>query len=277
MITRPRGYTDILTQHLWSYRAAAFSNQDELFDERRSRLPNLPVFTEEAYHRNVIVPDDPALAAEVLKLVPREKRNKWFRSMKSSQALALSVFGNLKVLNRTRCLSVVAADDDSVPAFGRGPIEPSNLELEHDVSSMNEVQSNECRFARLGSNGHSIGRTSGLRSASSYPTDPTRTMSSFFTMPQNIRRSSKKARPPNICFSVMLVRTPRMWRILWASASSYATAARLPLARLDVALQARKESLDPRVPLPSHHKQVEQDSERSPFQTVVHSLTDDGP
>jgi hypothetical protein len=80
------------------------------------------------------------LAAEVLKLVPREKRHKWFRSMKSSQALALSVFGNLKVLNRTRFLSEVRADDGSVPAFGHGQIEASDLELEHDVNSLNEVR-----------------------------------------------------------------------------------------------------------------------------------------
>lgn len=103
-------------------------------------VPNPPVFTREASHRNVIVPEDPMLAAEVLKLVPREKRHKWFRSMKSSQALALSVFGNLKVLNRTRCLSEVSADDGSVPAFGHGQIEASNLELEHDVNSLNEVR-----------------------------------------------------------------------------------------------------------------------------------------
>ena len=98
-----------------------------MFDEQFSRLPNPPVFKKEAAHQNVIVPDDPELAATILRLVHPEKRHKWFRSMKSSQALALSVFGNLKVLNRTSCLSEVTADDSAIPAFGPGPIEPSNL------------------------------------------------------------------------------------------------------------------------------------------------------
>src|SRR5688572_12247029 len=104
-MARFRSYSDILTQHLWSYRSAAFRNQDAVFDEQFSRLPNPPVFKKEAAHQNVIVPTDPELPATILRLVPPEKRHKWFRSMKSSQALALSVFGNLKVLNRTSCLS----------------------------------------------------------------------------------------------------------------------------------------------------------------------------
>jgi hypothetical protein len=140
MTAQRRAYSDDLTQRLWSYRAAAFSNQDALFDEQRSRWPNPPVFTNVASHRNVIVPDDSELGANVWRLVPPGKRHKWFRSMKSSQALALSVFGNLKVLNRTRCLSDVSADDGGLPAFGRAPIEPSDLELEYDVSSLNEVR-----------------------------------------------------------------------------------------------------------------------------------------
>ena len=136
----PVTYSEILTQRLWSYRVATFPNQEVLFDTRLSRLPNPPVFTREASHRNVIVPDEPQLATAVLNLVPRTKRHKWFRSMKSSQALAQSVFGNLKVLHRTSCLSEVTADDDPIPAFGPGPIGPSDIELEHDVSSLNEVR-----------------------------------------------------------------------------------------------------------------------------------------
>lgn len=141
MTARQGAYSELLTEQLWSYRDAEFGTEGALFDTRLSRPPNPPVFTREAAHRNVIVPDDPALAARVLELVPREKRHKWFRSMKSSQALALSVFGSLKVLNRAECLSTVAADDDAIPAFGPGPIRSADLELEHDVSSLNEVRS----------------------------------------------------------------------------------------------------------------------------------------
>ena len=133
-------YSDMLTHLLWWCRSAAFRNQDAVFDEQFSRLPNPPVFKREESNRNLIVPDDPELAATILRLVLPEKRHKWFRSMKRSQALVLSVFGNLKMLNRTSCLSEVTADDSVVPAFGRRPMEPSDLELEHDVSSLNKVR-----------------------------------------------------------------------------------------------------------------------------------------
>lgn len=145
-------YSDMLTHH-WSYRSAAFPSQDAVFDEQFSRLPNPPVFKKEESNRNVIVPDDPELAATILRLVPPEKRHKWFRSMKSSQALVLSVFGNLKMLNRTSCVSEVTADDSVVPAFGRRPMEPSDIELEHDVS-VERGQSNQRRCARVGFDGH---------------------------------------------------------------------------------------------------------------------------
>jgi hypothetical protein len=133
-------YSEMLTQHLWSYRAATFANEEAIFDTRLSRLPNPPVFIRAASDRNIIVPDDPHLAKAVLELVPREKRHKWFRSMKSSQALALSIFGNLRMANKTGCLSEVVADDDAMPAFGPGSIGSSDLELEHDVRSLNEVR-----------------------------------------------------------------------------------------------------------------------------------------
>ena len=61
------------------------------------------------------------------------RRHKWFRSMKSSQALAQSVFGNLKAHRRLDCLLDVRADDEDAPAFGAGPIDPDGVELEHSV------------------------------------------------------------------------------------------------------------------------------------------------
>jgi hypothetical protein len=140
VITNSRTYIQKLTEQLWSYRAAAFASDDALFDPQVSRLPNAPVFRTEASDRNVIVPADAELTTAILGFVPPKKRHRWFRSMKSSQALALSVFGNLKVSNRTRCLSEVRADDDDIPAFSHEPIEPSTLQLEHDVDSLNEVR-----------------------------------------------------------------------------------------------------------------------------------------
>jgi hypothetical protein len=60
--------------------------------------------------------------------------------MKSSQALALSVFGNLKILNQADCLAEVHDEDGFGPAFRHGVIEPDDLELEYDVTSLNEIR-----------------------------------------------------------------------------------------------------------------------------------------
>ena len=134
-------YTVSLTKQLWAYQAAKFSREEELFDRKYSHLPNAPVFTKRDAHRNVIVPDDRSLATAVLELVPQRKQHRWFRSMKSSQALALSVFGNLKILHRADCLAHVPDEDGFGLAFRDGTIQSADLELEHDVDSLNEIRS----------------------------------------------------------------------------------------------------------------------------------------
>jgi hypothetical protein len=133
-------YSAELTQQLWRHQQEKFAGRTALFDEKYSSLPNPPVFTREHADLNVLVPEDPTLAAEVLALVPLANRHKWFRSMKSSQALALSVFGNLKVLGRTECLSWVEADDGAGLAFGAHKIRADAVQLEHEVESLHEIR-----------------------------------------------------------------------------------------------------------------------------------------
>ncbi|HEY3382630.1 MAG TPA: hypothetical protein VGK32_12725 [Vicinamibacterales bacterium] len=53
--------------------------------------------------------------------------------MKSSQALALSIFGNLKILGHSDVLEAVASDGNGGPAFGPGPILANSIVLEHDA------------------------------------------------------------------------------------------------------------------------------------------------
>ena len=133
-------YAGALTAHLWAYQETVFADEEHLFDQKYSHLPNPPVFTRESADRNVIVPDGPAQAAALLKLLPPGKQHRWFRSMKSSQALALSVFGNLKILNRADCLATVQDEDGFGPAFRNGVIGPDDLQLEYDVTSLNEIR-----------------------------------------------------------------------------------------------------------------------------------------
>lgn len=132
----PAPHTDYvagLSEHLWAYRRGRFANRDDLFDPKYGALPNPPVFDKDHGDWNVIVSDDPKQASAVRALIDPSKRHRWFRSMKSSQALALSVFGNLKVFGHTDVLTTVKSDGNGGPAFGQGPIAPDDVILEHEA------------------------------------------------------------------------------------------------------------------------------------------------
>lgn len=130
---REASYPEYLAQRLWDYRQLRFGDRDDLFDPRYTASPNPPVFRSDSADRNVIVPQDPAKAAAVLALIPKDKRHRWFRSMKSSQALALSIFGNLKILGHADALETVKSDGGAGPAFGPGQLRADSLVLEHEA------------------------------------------------------------------------------------------------------------------------------------------------
>ena len=130
-------YTADLTAHLKKYHRATFPQGDELLDAKYSKKPrNPPVFTKDAAHQNLLLPpDNPALSARIRDLVPPNQRHKWYRSMKSSQALAQSVFGALVVYDHLDCLTQIAADDGGL-AFGSGPFDPADVKLEYSVGNL---------------------------------------------------------------------------------------------------------------------------------------------
>jgi hypothetical protein len=127
-------YVADLTDRLWEYRHARFAGKDGLFDPKYAAFPKPPVFGKDHTDWNVIATKgDPVKASAVRALIPTNKRHRWFRSMKSSQALALSVFGNLKVFGHTDVLTTVQSDGNGGPAFGQGPIVPDDVILEHEA------------------------------------------------------------------------------------------------------------------------------------------------
>jgi hypothetical protein len=91
-----------------------------------------PVFAVDAAVDNVLFADDDSSEVKeaVLRLVPT--RHRWFRSASSSQALALSVFGNLLVRDKLDRLSGLTADDGR-PLFGDLYDPQAHVQLEHDV------------------------------------------------------------------------------------------------------------------------------------------------
>jgi Restriction Endonuclease associating with ARP len=103
----------------WRYRIEHFAGADDLFDpgyQPGGTQP--PVFKPEHAHRNILVrPDATRDEIEtVLSATPDGKHHKWFRSMSSSQALAQSVFANLKRHDKLGLLAGLRGED-RLPIF----------------------------------------------------------------------------------------------------------------------------------------------------------------
>lgn len=98
-----------VTERFWSFKDNAFADRDSLFEESKRRGMRPPVFTMEAAAYNVLTHSDldEHDARAVRGVIPPWKRHRWFRSMKSSQALVQSVFGNLMVMDRIGVLQQV--------------------------------------------------------------------------------------------------------------------------------------------------------------------------
>jgi hypothetical protein len=129
------GYSDELLERLQQYRRSAFP--DSLFE---TKWPH--VFRKEHASLNVLTKpgSSDGEKEQVLKGISVPKRQKWFRSMKSSQALAQSVFANLRVYNKLFCLAGLRGDDGK-PLFVRGTPNDQQCELEFDIDYLGEPQS----------------------------------------------------------------------------------------------------------------------------------------
>ena len=94
-----------------------------------------PVLKREFEDKNVLVPPDEQRADAIRKVIP-ERRHKHFNSLKSSQALAQSIFGALLVFDRLDVLAGIAAECGR-PAFFADN-RAWDLEMEHKVDTLNE-------------------------------------------------------------------------------------------------------------------------------------------
>lgn len=130
-------YEARLVDHLWAYSDHAFGDQPEVFD-RPDRSGNRPsVFQLQHADLNLICPPD-ATAGTIRAIscaVPHSERHRWFRSMKSSQALAQSVFAGLDATGESEALGGLC-DDDGTPLFPASG--PGRMQLEKDVTYLGE-------------------------------------------------------------------------------------------------------------------------------------------
>jgi hypothetical protein len=126
-------YKGDLINRFWNYKASAFREREELFEPGHEP----PVFNSWEY--NVLSSRllGESYRAKLYDLMPKGKPHKWMRSMTSSQALALSVFGNLQTLNKTECLSELKGAD-GLPLFIRSKEHLSKIELEKEIDYLGE-------------------------------------------------------------------------------------------------------------------------------------------
>jgi hypothetical protein len=132
-------YLNDLVNRFWSYRSTRFSNEQTIFDQSDRRDMRPPVFSRDHALRNVLV--DPQLsqseAHQVCRMLSPKERHRWFGSMKSSQALVQSVFGNLCALKLCSALEMITTDEGSHPFHGISP-DGASLTLEMSVTTLGE-------------------------------------------------------------------------------------------------------------------------------------------
>ena len=125
-------FKEAMRDRLWDWADRHHSNQ--LDGGPRKGRP--PVLHADFASQAVLVPSDPTRARGIASALPKKTRHRWFRSLRSSQALTQSVFGALGAFGRLDLLEGVLAECGR-PAF-LTDTEGASLALEHQVSTLGE-------------------------------------------------------------------------------------------------------------------------------------------
>ena len=132
-------YREAMVARFWRYQEKEFCARPEIFELPDMGIGRPPVFLRHAVESNVLMA--PGKQGEdrsrLLREIPPRERHRWFRSMSSSQAIALSVFGNLKVYGLLGILNRLH-DEQGHPIFGDEAITPENFRMEYKVDSLVE-------------------------------------------------------------------------------------------------------------------------------------------
>ena len=133
-------YKKDLLNRFKAYRIRHFTHQDDLFIERYNH-----VFKSKYAKYNLSNSD-------LDELLPRGRRHRWFGSMGSSQALAVSVFGIIKKRDNLWLLTEVI-DDNGYPLLP-GFIPDGEPEFDYKVPTLNEPSQTQVDFFMPGRNGN---------------------------------------------------------------------------------------------------------------------------
>jgi hypothetical protein len=132
-------YRTTLIEQFWHYQGARFPETAKFFDCESVTPTRPPVFTAAHADLNVVVnrADDPLRARAVVAMIETRERHTHFGSMASSQALAQSVFGNLKVTGNLALLCRVK-DDEGRPLLDERVLSTEAFRLEQPVTVLGE-------------------------------------------------------------------------------------------------------------------------------------------
>ena len=132
-------YRKNMVRRFWEYQDEYFSDWTEYFERPLHPDGRPPVFHKKAADYNVVFNPDssPRECGLLLQEIPPKERHRWFRSMSSSQAVAQSILGNLKLHDRLHYLCELS-DDAGLPLMGDASPSKENFHMEYTVDYLNE-------------------------------------------------------------------------------------------------------------------------------------------
>jgi hypothetical protein len=132
-------YRNNLISRYWDYQEERFPEWEKHLDHPKGLYDRPPVFKKDKSWHNVL--DKPNSTQEqidkLISLMPKSEIHKWFRSMNSSQALGLSIFGNLISHNVIKKLSNLE-DDQGETLFKDIQLPPNKFRFEYKINYLGE-------------------------------------------------------------------------------------------------------------------------------------------
>jgi len=132
-------YIRALIHQSWDYAESESLVERGLLDsgDRSSKRP--PVFRKSFDFNNILIaPDaDDEFRNAIISSLSADEKHRHFASMRSSQALAQSMFGKLAIHGKMKLLDGLMSDE-GLPAFGKG-LDQASLQLEFNANHLGGV------------------------------------------------------------------------------------------------------------------------------------------
>jgi hypothetical protein len=134
-----KNFNKYLIDRFWQYQKERFPDLKKYFDREEATPQRPPVFLKHTADYNILMKPDITEDEKKMLIseIPAYERHRWFRSTKSSQALAQSIFGNLKIYGRINVLDELS-DESGNPLFEPANITPDNFTMEYSINYLGE-------------------------------------------------------------------------------------------------------------------------------------------